>query len=191
MRCSLDHLDHLEGVIVTQLYLIGYRGCGKSSVGPVLAGLLGRSFVDADAVLEADAGRSIRDIFATEGEGGFRDREEATIAKLAAGEPAVIATGGGAVLRAANRERMRATGFVAWLTAPADVLWARISADATTAERRPNLAGGGFAEVVALLAAREPLYAATAHVSVDATASPDAVAGRIFRIKNDFTAEGT
>ncbi len=171
---------------MTHVYLIGYRGCGKSSVGPVLASLLGRPFVDADAVLEADAGRSIRDIFAAEGEGGFRDREETTLLRLAACEPTVIATGGGAVLREANRERMRATGFVAWLQVPAEVLWARILSDATTAARRPDLAGGGFAEVEALLAAREPLYAATAHATVDATASPDVVAGRILSLLGEL-----
>lgn len=161
------------------LVLIGYRGCGKSSVGPLLAGRLGRPFRDADAELEADAGTSIRDIFAAEGEAGFRDRETATLRKLTAGEPAVIATGGGAVLRAENRDLLRASGFVVWLRAPAEVLWGRIAADPTTAARRPNLAGGGFAEVAALLAAREPLYAAAAHAAVDATRSPGDVAGDI------------
>ena len=164
---------------MSHIYLIGYRGCGKSSVGPLLAKQLGRPFSDADAVLEADAGQNIRDIFAVEGEGGFRDREEATIAKLAAGEAAVIATGGGAVLRAANRERLAATGFVVWLGAPAEVLWHRMLSDPTTVARRPNLAGGGFAEVVELLTAREPLYATTAHATVDGTASPAVVADRI------------
>jgi shikimate kinase len=158
------------------LYLIGYRGSGKSSVGATVAARLGWPFLDADTTLEADAGRSIRDIFATEGEGGFRDRESATVRKLSAGKPAVIATGGGVILRAENCELLRASGFVVWLKAPAELLWDRISIDPTTAARRPNLAGGGLDEVRALLAVREPLYAATAHAVVDATRSPEEVA---------------
>ena len=161
------------------LFLIGYRGSGKTSVGAVVAARLGRPFFDADVVLETDAGRTIRDIFAAEGEAGFRHRETATLRKLAAGEPAVIATGGGAILRPHNRELLRASGFVVWLNAPAELLWDRISIDPTTAARRPNLAGGGLDEVTALLAVREPLYAATAHAVVDATRSPEEVADDI------------
>lgn len=164
---------------MTHLYLVGYRGSGKSSVGAVLAARLVLPFLDADTVLETDAGRSIRDIFATEGEGGFRDRESATLRKLAGGNRAVIATGGGVILRPENRELLRATGFVVWLTAPAELLWDRISIDPTTAVRRPNLAGGGLGEVKALLAVREPLYALTAHATVDASQSPEHVADDI------------
>lgn len=167
---------------MTHLFLTGYRGCGKTSVGPILAARLGRPFVDADVALETDAKMTIHEIFAAEGEAGFRDRETTTLRKLAAGEPAVIATGGGAVLRGENRDLLRAAGFVVWLKAPAEVLWVRITADPSTASRRPNLAGGGFAEVVSLLAAREPLYAATAHAAVDAARSPEEVAGDILRV---------
>lgn len=167
---------------MVHLYLVGYRGCGKSSIGAIVAARLGRLFVDADTVLEADAGRTIRDIFVSEGEGGFRDRETATLRKLSVGPPAVIATGGGAILRAENRELLRSTGFVVWLTAPAEVLWDRISIDPTTAARRPNLAGGGLDEVKALLAAREPHYTATAHSVVDATRSPEVVADDILKV---------
>ena len=164
---------------MVHLYLVGYRGSGKSSVGAIVAARLDRPFIDADTVLEADAGRTIRDIFASEGEAGFRDRETATLRKLAAGPPAVIATGGGVILRAENRELLRMTGFVVWLTAPAEVLWDRISIDPLTAARRPNLAGGGLDEVKALLAAREPHYTATAHAVVDVTRSPEVVADDI------------
>lgn len=167
---------------MSHLFLIGYRGSGKTSVGAAVAARLSRAFIDADAVLEAVAGMTIRDIFATEGEGGFRDRESATLRDLATGEPAVIATGGGVVLREANRDLLRATGFVVWLRASADVLWHRILSDPTTAARRPDLAGGGRAEVEALLAAREPLYAATAHSSVEAAESPEVVAAAILSL---------
>ncbi len=170
------------------LYLIGPRGCGKSSVGAVVAGRLGRRFVDADAALETAAGASIRDIFLAEGEAGFRRRESATLAALAGGEPAVIATGGGVILRPENRELLRRSGFVVWLAAPAEVLWDRISVDPTTAARRPNLAGGGLEEVRTLLAARHPHYAATAHARVDAAFSPEEVADRILRVFGGWAA---
>lgn len=162
------------------LLLIGYRGCGKTTVGVALAARLGRAFVDADVVLEADAGLTIAQIFASEGEVGFRDRETATLRKLAAGPPAVIATGGGVVLRPENRNLLRAAGFVVWLTAPPELLWGRITADPSTAARRPNLtAAGGVAEVRSVLAAREPLYRDTAHFTVDAARSPESVAADI------------
>ncbi len=162
------------------LHLIGARGSGKSTVGPVLAARLGRAFVDADVVLEADAGLSIADIFAAEGEAGFRARETATLRKLAGGPPAVIATGGGIVLRAENRDLLRASGFVVWLTASPEVLWERIAYDPFTAARRPNLtAVGGLAEVRQLLVAREPRYRGTAHFVVDAARSPEEVAADI------------
>lgn len=169
----------------THLYLIGYRGTGKSTVGRILAGRVGRPFVDLDERIEAAAGMTIADIFAAEGEPGFRDRESAALLAASAEMPSVIATGGGAILRAENRERLRRSGRVAWLTAPADDLWARIQADTTTAARRPTLAGGGLAEVTKLLAVREPLYRAVADfVAETAGLSPDAVADAILAAWN-------
>ncbi len=163
------------------LILIGYRGTGKTTAGRALAARLNRAFFDADERVEAVAGCSIADIFARGGEPEFRDREAAALADLCAGPPAVLATGGGAILREANRALLKASGFVVWLVAPPEVLWGRICADAATAARRPNLtASGGEAEVRALLAAREPLYRATADFAVDcAAASPETVADAI------------
>lgn len=171
------------------IFLIGYRGTGKTTVGRVLAGRLGWAFVDADDRIEAAAGKSIRDIFAAEGEAGFRDREAATLADLCALRNHVVATGGGVVLRAENRERLRAAGFVAWLTADADTAFARLRGDPTTAARRPDLTpGGGLDEVRTLLAAREPLYRGCADFAADAAApSPEAVAAAIFTAWNGGT----
>ena len=163
------------------LFLIGYRGTGKSTVGRLVADRLGWAFADADAELEADAGRTIAAIFAAEGEGAFRDREEATLARLSAPrDHVVVATGGGVVLRPANRDRLRA-GFVAWLAADPETLIARLAADPHTPGRRPALtATGGADEVRALIAAREPLYREVADVRVETTdVSPDAVADAI------------
>ena len=151
-----------------RIFLVGYRGTGKTTVGRLVADALGWAFADADALIEADAGMTIADIFAAEGEAGFRNREAAVLADLCGGPDRVVgATGGGVVLRPANRELLTASGFVAWLTAPPDLLWERIQADATTAARRPNLtAAGGAEEVERLLAVREPLYRTVANTTV-------------------------
>src|SRR5947209_7605430 len=97
------------------LHLIGYRGTGKSTIGPLLARRLGWGFADADGLIEAAAGMSIAGIFAAEGEAGFRDRESAALAELCRLTDHVVATGGGVVLRPANRGLLRNSGFVAWL----------------------------------------------------------------------------
>ena len=162
------------------IFLVGYRGSGKTTVGGVLAGRLGWAFVDADAVVEERYGRTIRDIFAAEGEAGFRDKESAVLADLCTRTDTVIATGGGVVLREENRQLLQRHGFVAWLTADPRTLLARIEADPTTAARRPALAGGGLAEIEQLLAVREPLYRACADVEVPAGAlSPEQAADAI------------
>jgi shikimate kinase len=163
-----------------RIVLIGYRGTGKSSVGPILAARLEWEFIDADEWIEAVAGRPIAGIFASEGESGFRDRESRTLVELCSAAHRVIATGGGAVQRAANRDLIRGAGFVAWLTATPETAWARMRADPTTAARRPSLATGGLEEVVNLMAARAPLYRMTAHAEFSTEGrSPQDVAADI------------
>ena len=162
------------------VFLVGPRGSGKTTVAALLAEALGCAWIDADSVLEQRAGRSIRDIFAAEGESGFRLREREILSELCGRERIVIATGGGAVLHPENRERMRAAGTVVWLTADARTLHQRATADASTAQRRPALSSGGIEEVVAVLVAREPLYRDCAHFIVDTTArTPAEVAAEI------------
>ncbi len=161
------------------LYLIGYRGSGKTMVGRSIAVRLGWQFCDADVVLEDRFGTTIREIFAEEGESGFRAKESIILAELSLLDRAVIATGGGVVLREENRSLL-STGFVAWLTADAATLWARIQGDSTTAARRPALAGGGIEEVERLLAVREPLYRSVANIEVAVGAlSPERAADAI------------
>jgi shikimate kinase len=168
------------------IILVGPRGTGKTTVGKLLARRLTWDFADADDRVEAGAGKSIAEIFVAEGEAGFRDREAAALADLCAGAPRVIATGGGAVLREANRRLLKDRGFVAWLTAAPETLWERLRADTTTAARRPNLtAAGGLDEVRALVAAREALYREVAHFAVAGDAlSPEAVADAILTAWN-------
>lgn len=164
-----------------RIFLIGYRGTGKSTVGRALADRLGWRFLDADTALETAAQTSITQIFATEGEPGFRDRESAILETLSQTPTAVIATGGGVILRPANRERLHSHGFTVWLTATPETCWERMQTDPTTGQRRPNLtATGGLEEVRTLLAFREPLYRAVAHATFDTEAdSPETLAAAI------------
>ncbi|MBV9122463.1 MAG: shikimate kinase [Planctomycetes bacterium] len=169
------------------IFLIGYRGTGKTTVGRLLAQRLGWNWIDADEALEARHGRSIRRIFAEEGESGFRDKEAALVAELGHGSQQVIATGGGVVLRPENRRSLRQAGFVVWLTADVDTLWQRLQGDETTPERRPALTVGGRAEIEELLRVREPLYRACAHVVVDTTRqTSEEVADRILTQLQQF-----
>lgn len=153
------------------VYLIGYRGSGKTTIGKLLAGRLGRPSIDCDDWIEQAAGQTIRNIFATEGEAGFRDLEQAAIEQLAQqadDQPAVVALGGGAVLREANRAAICRSGYRIWLTAPPQTLASRIQADRTTAARRPALSAlSDYDEIVHLLAQREPLYAAVAQKTLN------------------------
>jgi shikimate kinase len=163
------------------LYLIGYRGSGKTTVAAVLARLLGWKWLDADDEIERRAGKSIKEIFATTGEQSFRDLEASVVADLAKLSQNVIALGGGAILREETRSAIRGGGKVVWLQASPEILYQRITGDASTAERRPNLtADGGLAEVERLLAIRSPIYAACADLIVDAaTVAPPELARQI------------
>src|SRR5262245_61412124 len=105
------------------IVLIGLRGTGKTTIGQLLAKKLQLPFCDADTELEARAGRTIRDIFASAGENHFRDLEVEVLQDLLDRGPAVIATGGGVVLREKNRKLLRATSKVVWLTADIETLW--------------------------------------------------------------------
>jgi shikimate kinase len=160
------------------LFLIGYRGSGKTTVAAALAGQLGWPWIDADLELERRAGKSIKQIFAESGEQAFRELESAVIADLAGGERQIIALGGGAILRDENRQAIAGRGQVVWLQASPATLLERIHADPATAERRPNLTGqGGLAEIRELLAARTPLYAACADLTIDVERlSPEEIA---------------
>jgi shikimate kinase len=160
--------------------LVGYRGTGKTTVGQLLADFLDRPFVDADLELEARVGRPIRSIFEEDGEPAFRDWEERVIADLTS-PPAevVLATGGGVVLRAANRKALHRFGYNVWLRAEPTVLAERLRGDVG----RPALtAAGTLAEIADVLAAREPLYREVADAVIDTDGkSPDEVVNDVLR----------
>jgi len=150
------------------IVLIGYRGAGKSSVACELALRLGWDWVDADDEVERRAGRSIATIFGESGETAFRELESAVLVELVRRRKIVLAAGGGAVLRADNRELLVSAGKVVWLKADAATISRRVAADETTAARRPNLTvQGGEREIVETLAQRLPLYRQCANLEVD------------------------
>lgn len=149
----------------THLALIGYRGSGKSTIGPIVATLRSVPAVDADEALEKAAGRPIHAIFSDSGEAYFRDLETATLRRLLGDPPSVLSLGGGVILREENR-RLLQSCFTVWLTAPLEVLVARLTQDAKRAQR-PSLTSLPHAEeVTRLLQEREPYYAACADFTI-------------------------
>ena len=163
----------LEGL---NLYLVGMMGSGKSTAGRHLAEALGYRFVDADTTLEQAAGRSIPELFASDGEAGFRELEAAVLNQIASWHSLVVATGGGVVTRPQNWGQLR-QGVVIWLDAPEELLLQRLAADPTP---RPLMASADPGERLArLLAERRPLYAqADLHILQDGR-GPEAVAQQV------------
>ena len=154
------------------IVLVGPMGSGKSTLGRALAARLGLAFVDLDARIVAAAGCDIPSLFASEGEAGFRQRETQALVEALAGDPAVIATGGGAVLADANRSAMREAGRVVYLQVDAATQLARLAGDTG----RPLLATTDRAQRLAdLQGIREPLYREVAHHIFDTSSlAPDA-----------------
>lgn len=146
------------------LVLVGMPGSGKSTVGRSLARRLRLPFHDSDHLIEQRIGCSIRDYFAREGEVAFRDLEQQVLAELAQGEPCILATGGGAVLREANRRALRAAGHVIYLRSSPEELWRRLRRDT----QRPLLqVADPLDKLRQLHAERDPLYRDAAHFIID------------------------
>lgn len=167
--------------------LIGYRGCGKSSVGPILADMLGCRYVDSDDKIEISAGKSIADIFEQDGEALFRQLESDVLAELLSHSIGVIASGGGAILAEFNRRNMQAAGPVVWLKASPEILAARIAGDATSQDRRPSLTGKSIQEEVSdVLKRRSPLYEDCATIQIETEGcSPTELATTIYQMLNN------
>ena len=159
------------------IFLTGFMGTGKSAIGRLLAERLGRPFVDTDAEVERETGATIAAIFRDRGEADFRRLESTVLARAAAIDGAIVATGGGAPTIAENRRCMRETGTIVRLAAAAETVLERVGGG----EDRPLLAGASdrAARVRELLAARETAYA-DADLVVDTTGlTPAAVVQRI------------
>lgn len=152
------------------VFLSGFMGVGKSTVGPRLAEALGRPFVDLDARVQSEAQATIADIFAAEGEPGFRRREAVALAGVLDGPPAVVALGGGVVADPAQRVRIRGAGVVLTLTARLETIQRRVD-------------GGGrplWPDAERLLADRAAAYAdADATIDTEGRAPDEVVAAAL------------
>lgn len=137
------------------IFLIGPMGAGKSTIGRLLSQELGLKFLDVDREIEERAGANIPWIFDVEGEAGFRDREEVVVDELTLQDNLVLATGGGAILRANNRANLQGRGFVVYLKTSIDQQLERTCKD----KNRPLLQAENPRTVLErLLEMRDPLY---------------------------------
>jgi shikimate kinase len=165
--------ESLKGI---NIYLVGMMGAGKTSVGKLLAQQLGYGFVDTDNVIEKAAGKSINDIFASEGEDSFRQMESKVLQEMSAFTRLAIATGGGIILRLENWGYLQ-YGLVVWLDAPVELLVARLQNDTT----RPLLKNADLAtELENRFHQRQPLYAqADLQISISQEQTPEQIAKQI------------
>jgi shikimate kinase len=146
------------------IILVGLMGAGKTTVGRLLARRMGKRFVDSDHEIEARTGVTIPVIFEIEGEAGFRKREAMVIEELSREGGLVLATGGGAVLSAENRAALQAGGFVVYLCAQPELLYARTRND----RNRPLLqVNDPLGRLRQLFVQRDPLYREVADMIID------------------------
>jgi len=172
----------LNAAIKPKVVLTGFMASGKSAVGRALAARLGRRFVDSDHEIVARAGKPVAQIFAEDGEAAFRRLEREVIASLAAApEPAVIATGGGALVDDANYAALSCVGTVVCLVARPEVIARRVSASSVA---RPKLTEGNLPleeRITQLMHERQAAYARAA-ITVDTSdLTVSAAADRVLR----------
>jgi shikimate kinase len=151
------------------IVLVGYRGSGKTTIGRHLARDLGWGLIDTDELIVHQAGKSISELFQKDGEVRFRDLEQEVLADTLSRPNCVIATGGGIVMRDANRLAIRQSGhLVVYLAGSPEGLYSRIQSDASSAGSRPSLTALiGLDEVKHMLALRDPLYREIAGMVID------------------------
>lgn len=161
----------------TNVIFIGMMGSGKTTVGRLVAERTGREFIDLDEMIEKTAGKKIVQIFDEVGEDGFRDLESEVLREVSSATHAVIATGGGIVIRPENREILQRLGIVVWLDAPPEELLKRIGDDAS----RPMLHGNNPQKrLERLVSERRGFYAETSTIHLDTTElNPEEIADRI------------
>lgn len=146
------------------IYLIGLMGAGKTTIGRQLAKALKLPFYDSDKAIEESTGVDIPTIFEFEGEEGFRDREQKMLKQLTEMNGIVLATGGGAILREANRKLLKEKGFIVYLQCSVERILERTRRDT----QRPLLkTENPRARIEELFAQREPLYLSCADYKID------------------------
>lgn len=163
------------------LVLVGMMGSGKTTAGRIVAEALGRPLVDSDEQVEVRTGRTVREIFESDGEPAYRVLErEALVDALDSEEPSVIAAAGGVVLNAENRAALRAAGTVVWLRARPDVLAGRVDGGQ---DHRPLLADDPAGTLERLAGERRRLYEEVADHVIDVDdLEPEEVAARILEL---------
>lgn len=165
------------------LVLVGFMGAGKTTVGRFLAESMGRTFIDLDGEIEATTGKTISSIFAESGETAFREIECTMLAAFIGDRPpGVIAAGGGAVFRRANRDLLRRQAVTIFLDPPFDEIWRRVQHER---EHRPVAAGKTREELETLYLERYQLYRESASMTVSTSEKPGAIADSIiFRFES-------
>ena len=137
------------------IFLIGFMGAGKTTVGKILAKRLKLAFIDLDEVIEKELNLTIQEIFSRYGEDFFRDAETKALRSIADKDKHVVAAGGGVVLREENWETMKPNGFTVYLRAPAEILWSRVKNNTS----RPLLqVENSFERLCELFSQRIPRY---------------------------------
>ena len=174
---------------VGNIALIGYRATGKTRVARALAERLGWTHVDTDEDIQRRWGRSIREIFAEDGEQAFRDLESQVIGIWCDWRRVVLSLGGGAVLRERNRRQLRECSAMVWLQAAPEEIWRRLQGDQATATQRPPLTEmSGYDEIVAVLQQREPIYRQAADLEIQTdNKPPPQIADEIVSLLSDLT----
>ena len=145
------------------LFLIGFMGCGKSTMARLLSKETGADLIEMDETIEAEAGMSIREIFEQYGETHFRDLESELVVRIREAGGAVVSCGGGAILRSENVENMKKNGTIVYLSATPETIYARVK----NSTHRPLLNGNMNVEYIAeLMGKRLPLYEAAADIVI-------------------------
>lgn len=150
------------------IYLIGFRCTGKTTIGKIIANKLNMDFIDADDELVRQQGEPISEIVEKYGWNHFRDKESDIIKQISSRNNHVVATGGGVILKKENIECLKATGTVIWLKASPETIKNRILQDVKTEESRPSLTSKGLIEEIQeTIETRTPLYAKAMDFKID------------------------
>ena len=151
-----------------KIILTGYRATGKSSIGRILADLLGFDFIDTDQAIEKRQGETITEMVNRGGWDLFRRKEEDMLLELARSKNKVIATGGGSVMHEKVWAKLRKNGLAVWLTADVKTICRRLAADSDSEDQRPPLTEmGTMNEIAMVLSERQPLYEKSSDLTIN------------------------
>jgi shikimate kinase len=172
----MDRKRNRDAATEKPIFLVGFMGAGKTTVGQALADKLKCDFIDLDSVIQQQTGKSIQQIFSEQGEPEFRQIERRAIQSCRELKNAVVALGGGAYLAEENRNVLRGTGITIWLDCPLEICFERVRGDGS----RPLV--GSEVEMKALFDKRRPAYALADYVVQTGSLSPDEIALEIIRL---------